>query len=84
MKLEQNLEFIYDYRKDKEEYPDMSKLGFNDIDIICQHFYIKVSEKISHIITEENNHKSLHFIIQDVFINPRTFKVLVKVVIERL
>ena len=79
MKLEQNMEFIYYYRTDRAEYPDK----WESLDDLGYHFYKKVSEQMSHIITLKNMHKSVHFIITDVFISPKTFNVLVKVEVEQ-
>ena len=67
MTLEQNTELVFNYRLDSKDYPNIDKFDVNLLTNICQHFYNKV----------RNEYKQ--FTVQDVFINPKSLKVIVKV-----
>ena len=67
MTLEKNTEIVFNYILDKDEYPNRNKFDAEWLIDTCQYFYNKV----------RNEYKL--FTVQDVFINPKSLKVIVKV-----
>ena len=67
MTVEQNLEIVFHYRLDNKDYPKLDKFDADWLINTCQHFCNKV----------RNEYKQ--FTVQDVFINPKSLKVIVKV-----